>query len=412
MVTCPEPRRMARAAREEPAPGTLVPPLDRPVTLSLILPTRDEADNVQPLVDRIADALRGIPIQVIFVDDSSDHTPHVIQHASQRSPLEIHLIARPPERRTGGLGGAVIEGIRAARAPWICVMDADLQHPPELVPQLMQQAIEKHADLVVASRYAPHSNARSLGMMRAGISRGLGYLARVLFPRRLSQVSDPLTGFFLFRRDAIDVEQLQPRGFKILLEILIRFPGRRVVDVPFEFGKRHSGQSKASVREAVRYLTLLWSLRFGGDIGRLTKFVIVGLSGLLVNSLALAAATELFGIHYLISAAIATICSTLWNFAFTEGWVFNDRERTQGRLRRFIQFFAVNNAALALRAPILLVLTSGLNIHYLVSNLVSIGAMTILRYLFSDTWIWSRSAPATKAADARGAVRPVLRTRG
>src|SRR6185369_14932002 len=104
-----------------------------PLSVSVILPTRNESGNIQPLLKRLEAALAGIVAEIIFVDDSSDDTPQVIQRLGALSKLDVRLIARTPEKRTGGLGGAVVEGFRAARGEWMCVMDADLQHPPETI---------------------------------------------------------------------------------------------------------------------------------------------------------------------------------------------------------------------------------------------------------------------------------------
>jgi len=122
--------------------------------LSLVIPTRNEAGNIEELVSRIERAIAGFPAEIIFVDDSTDDTPAVVSEVSRRSRLPVSLIHRPPESRGNGLGGAVVEGMRAATGQWVCVMDADLQHPPEVIPSLLEQARRTGAEIVVASRYA------------------------------------------------------------------------------------------------------------------------------------------------------------------------------------------------------------------------------------------------------------------
>ncbi len=364
---------------------------DRTPMLSIVLPTRNEAGNIHLLLTRIEGATRGIPTQVVFVDDSTDETPRVIQEIGGLFPLETTLIVRPEERRTDGLGGAVLEGLRAARAPWVCVMDADLQHPPELIPSLLKQAQQSNVDMVIASRRAKASNAKRLGTLRTLISRTLDAVARIMFPSNLRGITDPLTGFFLARREAVDVNKLRPRGFKILLEILVRFPTLRVTEVPFDFGARHAGKSKASPSEVGRYFSLLWSLRFGSNADQLIRFTLVGISGLVVNSLALAVVTDGLGVYYMVSTAFATLSSTVWNFALTEYWVFGDRKQRKGLVKRFAMFFFMNNIALMLRGPIIYGLTGQLGVHYLVSNLVSLGVLMLLRYFLADAWIWGHS---------------------
>ena len=118
-----------------------------------------------------------------------------------------------------------MQGLRAARAPWVCVMDADLQHPPELITALLEQAEARDLDLVVASRYCEPGERNGFGWARAMASHSSTTVARLLFPQRLREVTDPMSGFFLVRRDAIALDDLRPRGFKILLEILVRQPG-------------------------------------------------------------------------------------------------------------------------------------------------------------------------------------------
>jgi dolichol-phosphate mannosyltransferase len=226
--------------------------------------------------------------------------------------------------------------------------------------------------------------------MRAMASRSTTTAARMLFPRRLRDVHDPMSGFFLVRREALDLDGLRPRGFKILLEILVRHPHLRAAEVSFQFGERHAGRSKASIREGMRYLGLLARLRFA-------RFGIVGLSGLVVNTALLAFLTDVAGVFYVVSAVIATQGSTLWNFCFTEAWVFSGRDKRRSRGARMGLFFLMNNAALALRGPLLVLLTSGFGIHYAVSNVVSLLALTLVRFAVADTWIWAKAGPREAA---------------
>ena len=377
---------MREPLRESPRPlaGRIL--REEPL-LSIVVPTKNERGNVAALIERLEAVLPTVAMEIVFVDASSDGTAEVIEQAVTRSRHEIVLVPQSTSRRIGGLGGAVVQGLRVARAPWVCVMDADLQHPPELITALLEQAEARDLDLVVASRYCQPGERNGFGWARAMASRSSTTAARLLFPQRLRQVTDPMSGFFLVRRDAIAVDELRPRGFKILLEILVRNPGLRVAEVWFAFGERHAGRSKATIREGLRYLSLLARLRFA-------RFGAVGASGLVVNTLVLALLTDVAGLFYLVSAVIATQASTLWNFCFTELWVFSDREHKRGRGTRMALFFLMNNAALALRGPLLVLLTSGLGIHYVVSNVISLVALTLIRFALADTWIWAKARPA------------------
>ena len=371
----------------EPITGSVSP------ALSVLVPTRNEAGNVVPLLTALNAALSGTEAEVIFVDDSTDDTPEVVNAALPQFPeLRIRLIHREPEQRTGGLGGAVALGLQAAMAEYVCVMDGDMQHPPELVPVMYKTALEKNADLVVATRRSSESQVEGLNLMRNLVSKGLDRIARIFFPRQLRGVSDPLTGFFLVRVKALDLASLRPKGFKILLEILVRNPSLRKAEVPFRFGERLAGESKASAKEVFRYLNLLWTLKFGQGFGRFAGFALVGVSGIFVNTLALYLATEQLKIFYLYSAAIATVASTLWNFILTETLVYRSSAKSQGRLKRFAMFFVMNSVALAGRTPLIYLFTTYLGMYYVLSNLISLGVLTILRFMLADNFIWAKKS--------------------
>lgn len=376
----------------------------REPTLSIIVPTRNEAGNVFPLLTRIEAAKSELPrVEVIYVDDSDDETPSVIKRASSQFPFDIKLIERPPERRNG-LGKAVVEGMRVAESDWICVMDGDLQHPPEVIPQLLAKAQEDGATLVAASRLTEGGGTEGLSFFRKLVSYGLALFSRLAFPKRLKKVTDPLTGFFLVQRDQLNPDKLQPEGFKILLEVLIRSPKIEVTEVPFEFGERVNGESKASSKEALLLFKQMFRLGLQSQ-RHLLRFIGVGVTGLLINTALLALFTEGLAIFYLLSAILATQGSTLWNFAWTEKWVYSDRRQDQRYfVNRLVSYFAINNGALLLRGPLLALLVSFLGVNYLFANILSLLAMTALRFVISDKLIWRESGSLKPA----GRIDPML----
>lgn len=369
-----------------------------PPSLTIVVPTRNEAENVGPLFERLDRCLPGQVLEIIFVDDSDDDTVAAIESLERSPDRVIRVIHRPRGERQGGLGGAVVVGLRAARADWVCVMDADLQHPPEVIPSLLERARATHADLVIASRYCGDGSLGRMGELRAAASRATTILAKIVFPGRLRGVTDPMSGFFLVCRRAVDPDSLRPCGFKILLEILIRTDGLQVAEVPYRFGERHAGESKASLREAIRYLMLLWQLRLSDQTRRFVRFAAVGASGLGVNTLALLAFAEIQGLHYLVAAALATQVSTLWLYLLTESFVFRGRAGTRGPLARMGLYFGMNNAALLFRGPLMYALTSVFGIFYVASNLISLLALTALRFAVADTWIWDATRRSRRAA--------------
>lgn len=235
----------------------------RPVAprVSLVIPTFNESANVAELLSRLAAALpAGAPCEVIFVDDSTDDTPAVITEAARRSRLAV--LVRHREAAEGGLGGAVALGLREAAAPWIVVLDADLQHPPALVPELIAAGEQAGADLVVATRYAGGGSRAGLGGgFRKVVSGGSTVLAKTIFPRELRDVSDPMSGFFAVRAAALNADLLRPLGYKILLELIVRCRLQRITEVPYQFQDRFAGESKASFSEGLRFLQHLVVLR-------------------------------------------------------------------------------------------------------------------------------------------------------
>jgi dolichol-phosphate mannosyltransferase len=230
-------------------------------SLTVLVPTRNERDNIAPLLERLGEVSGAVRFAVLFVDDSADGTPEVVKRLSRRAPFPVDVLHRPENHRGGGLGGAVRAGIGATRSELVCVMDADLQHPPELLPALVTEARRTNADVVVASRHRDGGDVTGFPAARRALSRGSELMARALFPRRLRGVSDPLSGFFLVRRTAIDPAAMRPCGFKILLEILLSGPRLSMSEVGFHFGERYAGESKATAREGGRYLRRLIALR-------------------------------------------------------------------------------------------------------------------------------------------------------
>jgi dolichol-phosphate mannosyltransferase len=242
--------------------------------LTILVPTRNEAENVEPLLQRLSATVNGNTV-VLFVDDSDDETPHIIQAARARGfgSLDTRLLHRSGAARSGGLGGAVLAGLERTDTPWVCVMDGDLQHPPEVVPRLLDTALANQADLVVASRYTPGGRNEGLGAVRTAVSWGSTVLAKVMLPQRLRGIRDPMSGFFLFRRESL-TETMTPRGFKILLEIAVMHPDLVRCEIPFVFVERVTGQSKGTIREGLRYLQLLGEMRWslgGAYLSRLDR---------------------------------------------------------------------------------------------------------------------------------------------
>jgi dolichol-phosphate mannosyltransferase len=297
--------------------------------LSVVLPTRNEEANIAPLLDRLASALATIEYEILFVDDSDDGTPAAIASVTATDP-RVGLVHREGPERAGGLSTAVVSGIHQTRGEFVCVMDADLQHPPEEIP-IMLAAAQAGADVVVASRYTRGGSERGLdGAGRRLVSRVAGALARALFSEARAS-TDPLSGFFLCRRRVIDGIEFRPVGFKILLELLVCVPWLRVRDVPLDFAARTEGSSKASARQGLLFLGHIRSLFF--DVqgsARPWKFGVVGLSGLAILLPLIAALTGPAGIPPLPAFLLAYPPSLVWNTVLNRTWTFADQHHGLG----------------------------------------------------------------------------------
>jgi putative flippase GtrA len=388
--------------------------------LTVIIPTRNERDNVEPLLERLTVALAGTAAEIIFVDDSDDDTAEEIARVGRRQRMAVRLLHRAPDQRAGGLSTAVVSGMRSARAPWALVMDGDLQHPPEILPQLFGTARRQSVDLVVASRYAGQGSSGGLdGNTRKGSSRFATRVAKVAFPRRAARVSDPMSGFFAVRLAALDTERLRPYGYKILLELIVRNPYLRTAEVTYRFQPRHAGESKTSMREVLHFGRHLARLRLQiarerkdaarsapRARSRLVLFGLVGLSGIAVNSAALwLLHLEVFQLHYLLAAALATQFSTLWNFLLTDRLVFRTA-RNEGAWGRVWRFFAMNNIALVLRLPMLAAIVN-LGVPVLAANVITLVALFAVRYLVSDRLIFARPEETVTPRAERPTLQPV-----
>lgn len=369
--------------------------MHRPTKLSIIVPTRNEAGNVGRLVDELGQVLGGIPAEIIFVDDSDDDTPEAIRKSAITSPIHIKLIARPPHERTNGLGGAVVAGFRAASSPWLCVMDADLQHPPVLVPEMLGVAEREAADLVIASRLKKGGSTAGMNRFRVATARTFALTTKLAFPMRLRHITDPLTGFFLLRNGAVDWDVLRPDGFKILLEIVVRSPKMRIAEIPFAFGERFDGESKANLHEVVRLLRHYVKLRYSAD-SYLIRFLLVGLMGLLNHTALLYLLNDYVQLHPLLAFILASEMTMAGNWFSVEWWAFDDRRERESVRWRFGRYLLLNHLLLCVSAIIFTLLLPTTSL--LPASLIAICAVTLIRWLISDLLIWKRlpSQPLTR----------------
>jgi putative flippase GtrA len=389
--------------------GIRLGPQHSVIDTSIIIPTRNEAANVAAVLDRIAEGTSGSAIEVLFVDDSDDETPAIIRSHAPSLPFPVHVLHRKAGERQGGLSGAVLAGLERTLGAWAVVMDGDLQHPPELAARLADVGRSRDLDLVIASRHAGSGDASGLSSPARHAVSGLSTAAaKAIFPRRLGRASDPMSGFFAVRRAAITVDGMDPIGFKILMEIMVRHPRLRMAEVPFSMESRHGGESKASLLEGVKFTRHLLRLRMGllarqvtrsarsSPVSWLTRalaFGLVGLSGLVVNTAALwLLHDQVLHLHYALAAILATEVSTTWLLVLTETVVYR-RGKPGTVASRGSRFFVVNNISLVARLPILALLVDGLGVGVLVANALTLALLFLLRFMVTDAVIYGRGEP-------------------
>jgi len=228
--------------------------------LALVIPTLCEAENICSLLDHVRSILDplGVPYELLVVDDDScDGTAEVVKAIAELDP-RVRLLVRKGER---GLSGAILHGWQRTDAAVLGVMDADLQHPPELLPELLAAVLDNR-DIVIGSRYTPGGRLGQWNPTRKLLSAAAVWVTWPLQKHSL-RAKDPMSGFFMVRRHCLDRIRFQRSGFKLLLEILVRGQIESIQEIPFEFGRRYRGSSKANLRVAVDYARLLARLYVG-----------------------------------------------------------------------------------------------------------------------------------------------------
>ena len=217
-------------------------------TISIVVPTYNESENVGNLTNQIDYALRGIKYEIIFVDDSTDDTPEAIQKVMGENP-NVRMEHRESEK---GLATAVLKGFELAKGDYIAVMDADLQHPPAIL-RSMYVVMETGADFCIPSRFIPGGSDGGLGPYRKLVSGVARYIGKIMLPS-LRKITDPTSGLFMIRRSVIENADLRPIGWKIMVEVLAMGTYGSVVEIPYKFQARPAGESKLSSRVTLEYL--------------------------------------------------------------------------------------------------------------------------------------------------------------
>ncbi|AFY44208.1 glycosyltransferase [Nostoc sp. PCC 7107] len=372
------------------------------IYFSLIIPTYKERDNIAKVIKILSELIEesiSEDYELIVVDDDSpDKTWEVAQSMMSEYP-NLRVMRRQQER---GLSSAVIRGWQIARGNVLGVIDGDLQHPPEVLAQLLR-GIAQGADLAVASRHIEGGGVSSWSAVRRFLSRGAQVLGLIFLPGVLGRVSDPMSGYFMVRRSCIAGVTLNPVGYKILLEVIGRGNVGEITEVGYVFCERKEGESKVTWKQYVEYLHHLLRLRLttkqvgqksSFPVGRFLRFGLVGLSGVFVD----------MGILYLLSdpttlalpltrskiiaGEIAIFNNFLWNDAWTFADVSQRQQEWHHRAKRFLKFNLVCLAGLGINVLVLNLVFNFVIPNRYIANLIAIAVATVWNFWVNLKLSW------------------------
>jgi dolichol-phosphate mannosyltransferase len=360
--------------------------------LCVVVPTFNERDNAPVLAARLASVLEGVAWEAVFVDDNSpDGTADVVRSLAQSDP-RIRCLRRIDRR---GLSSACIEGILSTSAPFVAVIDGDLQHDEALLPQMLRRLQHGSEDMAIASRYIGAGRADGLSSEgRKRLSRAGARLARLATG---IEVSDPVSGFFMLRREVADLvaPRLSGVGTKILIDILTASPRPlSVVELPYQFSTRHAGESKLDTLVALEYAMLLTEKLSGRYLSsRLLLFGLVGASGVVVNLVALRLLLGVFEVGtggFVRAETIATALAMVSNFFLNNMLTYRDRRLAGWQaVRGLISFMVVCSLGAVVNIAIARDVYAATGL-WLVAGIAGAVAGALVNYSLTSVFTWRR----------------------
>lgn len=364
-----------------------------PIRLSLILPTYNESQNIQkiiPIITQLLDEILLDAYEIIVVDDNSPDQTWKLGLEMIPDYPQLRVMRRVDEK---GLSTAVIRGWQAAEGDILGVIDADLQHPPEVILKLFQE-MERGADLAVASRHIEGGGVSEWSIVRRFLSRGAQMLGLIILPEVIGRLTDPMSGFFMVCRHAIAGKRLSPIGYKILLEVVACGQIRWIAETGYVFREREEGASKVTWKQYLEYIQHLLRLRLSLSL-RFIQFCLVGLSGVFVDMIILYLLSDPSTLHLpltrskIIAAELAIVNNFIWN----DSWTFRDFSLKQPKIyqkfKRFIKFNIICLTGLILNVLLLNIFYNLLGLNRYLANLVAIGIVTFWNFRFNLKFGWN-----------------------
>ena len=367
--------------------------------LSLVLPTYNESGNIQSIIEILSQLLdEVIPdrYELIVVDDNSpDRTWEIATELLPNYP-QLRVMRRITER---GLSTAVIRGWQVASGEILGVIDADLQHPPEILLQLLQE-MERGADLAVASRHVEGGGVSEWSWIRRVLSRGAQMLGLMILPEVIGRLSDPMSGYFMVRRKSMIGRVLSPVGYKILIEVAARGKINWIAEAGYVFRERQTGESKVTWKQYVEYIQHLLKLRLSKS-ATFIQFCLVGLTGVVVDLGVFYILRKVLGLGLTRSAIISAEFAIVNNFCWNDLWTFADISRRQvgnrQRIKRFIKFNLVCLSGVILQILIINIIYNFFRLNQgleqvapidVLAKLIAIVLVTFWNFWFNTKLSW------------------------
>jgi dolichol-phosphate mannosyltransferase len=361
--------------------------------LTVIIPTFKEEANIRNIVNDVDAVFKrnNLNGEILVVDDNSpDGTISIVNEIKKTKP-NVNVILRLEDR---GLSQSVAEGFIHASSDILVVMDADLSHPPSLIPVMYTEILDGN-DVVIGSRYMEGGGIKKWPLKRRFISLGATFLGRLLFP----DVSDPVSGFFAIRKSVVGNAPLKPRGYKILLEVLGKGTWEKDKEIPFEFVDREIGSSKLKLKTIIEYaqqvidITLFSFLHHQSAAWRewkkVFKFGLVGISGIVVN-LGILHVLLLAGFSDYIALFFAIVVSILNNFVWNDFWTFRSSPKRQftSIWSRLWLFYTVSAGGAIINYGIVIVLTNLAGMNIFLSDIIGIIIGFSWNFLINRRFTW------------------------
>ena len=377
--------------------------------VSVIIPTYNESENIIQVLKSIGEHLpKDVEVEAIVVDDNSpDGTGKVVEDyitdARNEAKYSINIIHRETK---SGLSSAILDGIQHSSAETIVVMDSDLSHPPKIIPQLVEEIRTSDYDIAIASRYTDGGEVSGWSTKRKLISKGATGIAKAGLG---VNESDPMSGFFAFKRKILEGIKFDAIGYKMLLEILVKTKGAKVKEIPYTFTDRTRGSSKLDSSTMFDFVTSVWKLyRYGHAtkvsdtrtsvrfISKAGRFYTVGASGLLVNYLvSLLFADAVVNFWYIHATVIGIAISMTSNFILNKIWTFEDRNfEAKKTLAQYGKFVGFSSLGALIQLGMVYVLVDNYQIIYPLALIIAVIIAASSNFILNKKWtfkekVWS-----------------------